>query len=84
MKILTTTEARKTLYQLVDTVAMSHEPTFIKGKRNTAVMLSLEDWQGLKETLYLYSIPDMVESIQKAAKEPLEEWLSAKDLWLDL
>lgn len=56
----------------MDNVANSHAPTFIKGKRNSAVLLSKEDWDSLQETLYLLSIPGMGESIAKANKEPIE------------
>lgn len=31
---------------------------------------------GMQETLYLYSIPGMVESIIKAGQEPLSEYTS--------
>lgn len=73
MELLTVSEARKNLYKLVDNVASSHAPKFIKGKRNSAVLLSKEDWDSLQETLYLLSIPGMGESIAKADKETIEE-----------
>ena len=45
MSTLTATEARKRLYTLVDEVAESHDPIQIVGKRNSAVLLSEEDWR---------------------------------------
>ena len=51
MSYLIASEARKTLYKLIDEVAVSHEPTLIKGKRNTAVLVSSEDWEDIQETL---------------------------------
>ena len=65
MSTLTATEARKRLYTLVDDVAESHDPIQIVGKRNSAVLLSEEDWRAIQETLYLTSIPKMRESIQQ-------------------
>ena len=73
MSSLTATEARKRLYTLVDDVAESHEPIQIVGKRNSAVLISEEDWRAIQETLYLASIPEMRESIREGLKTPVEE-----------
>jgi len=72
MSILTATEARKRLYTLVDDVAESHDPIQIVGKRNSAVLVSEEDWRAIQETLYLSSIPGMRESIRDGLKTPVE------------
>jgi prevent-host-death family protein len=73
MTTLTASEARKRLYTLVDDVAESHDPIQIVGKRNSAVLVSEEDWRAVQETLYLLSIPDMRESIREGLKTPAEE-----------
>ena len=73
MSSLTATEARKRLYTLVDDVANSHEPVQIVGKRNSAVLVSEEDWRAIQETLFLASIPEMRESIREGLKTPVEE-----------
>lgn len=73
MAALSATEARKTLYSLVDEVAESHEPVQIVGKRNSAVLIAEEDWRAIQETLYLTSIPGMRESIQEGIKSSVEE-----------
>ena len=73
MSTLTATEARKRLYTLVDDVAESHDPVQIVGKRNSAVLVSEEDWRAIQETLYLASIPEMRESIREGLKTPVEE-----------
>ncbi|MBK5275946.1 MAG: type II toxin-antitoxin system Phd/YefM family antitoxin [Desulfuromonadales bacterium] len=73
MTTLTATEARKTLYNLVDDVALSHDPIQIVGKRNSAVLISEDDWRAIQESLYLTSIPGMRESIRKGLTTPLEE-----------
>jgi prevent-host-death family protein len=73
MTTLSATEARKCLYSLVDDVAESHAPVQIVGKRNSAVLISEDDWRAIQETLYLTSIPGMRESIQDGIKSPLEE-----------
>ena len=79
MNIYTTSEARTKLFSLVDQVQDSHEPIYLKGKRNTAVILSKEDYEGLQETLYLYSIPGLVESILEASNEPLDQCVEWTD-----
>ena len=80
MTILSVTEARKTLYNLVDDVALSHDPIQIVGKRHSAVLISEEDWRAIQETLYLTSIPGMRESIRKGLDTPVAE-CSEKLAW---
>ena len=72
MTSITATEARKRLYSLVDDVAMSHEPIQIAGKRNSAVLISEEDWRAIQETIYLSGIPGMRASIRKGLRMPVE------------
>ncbi|MEW5789798.1 MAG: type II toxin-antitoxin system Phd/YefM family antitoxin [Pseudomonadota bacterium] len=78
MTTLTASEARASLYRLIDQAAESHQPIMITGKRSNAVLLSAEDWQAIQETIYLLSIPGMRESIKEGMAQPLDE--SAKDL----
>jgi antitoxin YefM len=73
MMALTATEARKKLYALLDDVAASHEPIHITGKRNSAVLISADDWRAIQETLYLHSVPGMTDSIIAGLKTPLNE-----------
>lgn len=78
MTTLTASEARATLYRLIDQATESHQPIHISGKRASAVLISAEDWQAIQETLYLLSVPGMRESIKKGMAEPLSK--SANDL----
>lgn len=73
MPTLTVTEARSSLYQLVDSVADSHEPVLITGKRTNAVLISEDDWRAVNETLYLLAIPGMRESIREGMQTPIDE-----------
>jgi len=72
MTTITATEARRLLYQLLDDVSESHEPIQIAGKRNSAVLISEDDWRAVQETLYLQSISGMRESIIEGLNTPLE------------
>ena len=71
MTILTASEARASLYRLIDQAAASHEPVLISGKRGNAVLVAEEDWRAIQETLYLLSVPGMRESIKEGMAEPL-------------
>lgn len=73
MTTLTATEARKQLYGLLDSLAASHEPIQIAGKRNSAVLIAEEDWRAIQETLYLTGVPGMRESIAEGLRAPVEE-----------
>lgn len=72
MNILTASEARANLYRLLDQTAETHQPITISGKRNSAVLVSSEDWESIQETLYLLTVPDMRESIKQGMAEPIE------------
>lgn len=73
MTTLTASEARASLYRLIDQIAESHQPIHIVGKRTSAVLVSSEDRMGIQETLYLLSVPDMRKSISKGKAEPLDK-----------
>lgn len=75
---ITASEARASLYRLIDQTTESHQPILINGKRSSAVLLSADDWQAIQETLYLLSVPGMRESIKKGMAEPLAK--SAREL----
>jgi antitoxin YefM len=64
MATLTVSEARSSLYRLIDQAAESHKPIFISGERANAVSVSEEDWSAIQETLHLLAIPNMGESIK--------------------
>ena len=83
MQILTPTEARKNLFSLIDSVYENGE-VLIKGKKRNAILVSEQEWTGMQETLYLHSIPGMVESIKAAAAEPEENWLSEEEVFAEL
>ena len=71
MTVLTASAARANLYRLIDQATKSHEPILIAGKNSTAVLISIEDWSAIQETMHLLSVPGMRESIRKAMAEPL-------------
>jgi len=78
MQSLTASEARANLYRLLDQASESHQPITISGKRNSAVLVSVDDWEAIQETLYLLAVPGMRESIKEGMEEPVES--CSKDL----
>ena len=65
-KIMSVSQVRADIYNVMDETAQTHEPILITGKRNNAVMISQEDWNAIEETLYLNAIPNMVSSVQES------------------
>lgn len=78
MNTLTASEARANLYRLLDQTSESHQPITISGKRNSAVLVSAEDWEAIQETLYLLAVPGMRESIKEGMEEDVDS--CSKDL----
>ena len=84
MTVMNVTNARKNLYKLIDEVNNSSTSvTITNSKGGNAVLMSEEDYNALQETIYLYSVPGLVESILDADKQdskkmkkynPKEEW----------
>jgi PHD/YefM family antitoxin component YafN of YafNO toxin-antitoxin module len=53
-----------TLVDLIDKVNQSQEATLITiDEQKQAVLVSLEEWKGLQETLYLSSIPGVKDDL---------------------
>ncbi len=73
MTTITATQARQKLYSLIDETNDSHQPIQITGKRANAVLLSESDWRAIQETLHLQSVPGLVDSIQEARQEGIEQ-----------
>ena len=66
--IMSASQVRADIYNIMDRTAQTHEPIIITGKRNNVVMISQEDWEAIEETLYLNSIPNLSKSIQDALR----------------
>ncbi len=79
MKTITASEARTNLYKLIDEATVTSEPVQITGKRADAVLISMEDWRAIQETLHLLSIPGMRASIRKGMATPVKECLESLD-----
>jgi antitoxin YefM len=74
MEILSASEARAKLFSLVEQVNKDHSPRVITSRQGDAVLLSKTDWESIQETLYLQSVPGLIDSIREA--EQLNDWVS--------
>ena len=77
MEIVSASKARANLFSLVENVNKDHLPRIITSKKGDAVLLSKDDWESLQETLYLQSVPGLVETIIEA--EQADDWVSEED-----
>ena len=76
------TNFRKDIYELLEQTIKYNEPINISTKNGNAVVLSEEDYNGLMETVYLLSIPEMKEKLiegkntlaEDCVKEDEVEW----------
>ena len=75
MKHITANTARNDFDGLLDAVIELGESVSIATDRGAAILVNQEEWSGLLETLYLQSIPGMVESIKTAREAPASERL---------
>ena len=72
MSTIPVTTARSQLYRLIDQVNEDSEPLVITGQPGNAVLVGEEDWRAIQETLYLESVPGMMDSIRNARREGVE------------
>ena len=72
MAIYTTSQARTSLYKIVDDVQLG-EHVHIVGRRSKAVIMSEDEYDDIVDTLYLQSIPGMSQALQEADDQPLDK-----------
>lgn len=78
MSTINITKARQNLFQLVSNVNIGFNPiTIVNNKGKNAVLISEDEWKNIEETLYLSSIPGLVDDVNKIRKN--EDWKSAKE-----
>ena len=78
MSTINITNARQNLFQLVADVNVVFNPiTIVNNKGKNAVLISEDEWKSIEETLYLSSIPGLVEDINNIKKN--ENWDEAKE-----
>lgn len=74
MDILSASEARANLFKLLEQVNRDSKPRIITSRKGDGVLISKDDWESIQETLYLQSVPGLVESVRQAEAD--DEWVS--------
>lgn len=78
MSTINITKARQNLFQLVADVNVGFNPiTIVNNKGKNAVLISEDEWKNIEETLYLSSIPGLVDDVNNIRKN--ENWDKAKE-----
>ena len=78
MNTINITNARQNLFQLVADVNVGYNPvTIVNNKGKNAVLISEEEWKSIEETLFLSSIPGLVDNINEIRKT--EDWKNAEE-----
>ena len=72
-KSISVSKARTNIFKLIEETNQNHTPIIITGKKNDAVLLSLDDWNSIQETIYLSSNNNMKQSIVDGLNTPLDE-----------
>jgi prevent-host-death family protein len=85
MKHITVNTAQRDFVNILDVVTRYNEPvTIVSDDDKAGVLLSMEEWRNIQETLYLQSVTGMVKSIKDAAAEPLADGTDASDVDWDV
>ena len=79
MMSLSVTDARRDIFKIIKTVQNSDAVT-ITSKDGNAVLVSEDEWNGIKETLYLLSIPGMLESMLESSAENISEMVKWEEI----
>ncbi|AYY13374.1 type II toxin-antitoxin system prevent-host-death family antitoxin [Actinobacteria bacterium YIM 96077] len=69
MSAITASEARKTLFPLIQKVNDDHTPVEIVSKHGNAVLVSKEDWDSMEETAYLLRSPANAARLAEALEQ---------------
>lgn len=65
MEVMLITKARNDIYSLVRRIKENHEPTLIVGKDTQSVLISKEDWDSIRETIYVLKNTGLADSIRE-------------------
>jgi len=74
------TSFRKDLFKLLEQTIRFNEPIHISTKDGNAVVVSEEDYNGLIETLYLSSMPNVKNTILEGLNTPVSECIPENEV----
>ncbi|MDJ0510325.1 MAG: type II toxin-antitoxin system Phd/YefM family antitoxin [Crocosphaera sp.] len=73
MEIVKINQAKNDIEELVNQTNDNHQPILLSGTKGNAVLVSEDDWNSIQETLYVHSIPGIVESIIEGGNTPIKD-----------
>lgn len=76
----TVTNFRKDIYNLLEQTIKFNEPVNVSTKNGNAVVLSEDEYNGMVETMYLYSFPELKDQIKEDMNAPLSEFVSEDEV----
>lgn len=76
----TVTNFRKDIYNLLEQTIKFNEPVNVSTKNGNAVVLSEDEYNGMVETLYLYSVPELKDQLKEDMNAPLSEFVSEDEV----
>ena len=74
------TSFRKDIFKLLEQTIRFNEPINISTKDGNAVIISEEDYNGLMETLYLSSMPEVKKAIIEGLNTPISECIPESEV----
>jgi len=77
MKTVTLNQASQNLFDFISETITNSAPIQILSDMGGAVLVSTQDWNALQESIYLSSVPNFKESLEKAENE---EWVQADEV----
>ncbi len=80
MQTLPISKVKDKLNEFVDAVALTHEQvTITKNGSPAAVLIGVEEWESLQETLFWLSRPGILEDVAQARRELAEGATSSEE-----
>lgn len=78
---ISATAFRKDMYRIIEQVNEDCAPISITNSRGKgAVLIGEDEWASIEETLYLMSVPGMVQSLVEGRDASVDECVSEGDL----
>ena len=74
------TNFRKDIFRILENTNKFNEPVNIVTKEGNAIVISEEDYNGLMETLYLSSIPEVKNAIIEGMNTPISECIPESEV----
>lgn len=74
------TNFRKNIFALLEQTIKFNEPVNVSTKDGNAVIISEDDYNGLMETLYISSIPNMKEKIIEGLNTPISDCVAEDEV----